>query len=494
MKLIMKKYIVLLTFCVVALSCDDDMEFLQPDPPSLLTEEAAFQSISGVEGVVASAYNRLINFNNYGQRMMIAPDALADNLEIGQNTGRYTGEVVNTARDHINLMNDPGNPDGLAYTIRRSYNAYRAIQDCNLAIYALDELGLRDEDPALAAILEGEAKFIRALSYFDLLRIYSYEPGNEVNGWNAGVVLRTEPVLGASDADARARSTNVEVYAQVEADLNDAINLLPAEADNADFPNRASTTAARALKARMHLYLGEYTEAATEADAVLAATTATLTDAASHVASWSATNHPEAIFELAVSANDWNTVDGINNSLATVTRVDQPGFANSQGAVKASDELLAAFEAGDIRATMWVAQGADYFEGTKWNGELGDFRENIPIIRYSEVLLIAAEAKARSGNEAGAQTDVSTLRTNRGLAATVLTGSALTDLILNERRVELVLEGHRWFDLKRLQMDVPKPADLGVGATLSATDFRILGDINNDYIAINPSVEQNPGY
>ncbi len=490
----MKKYITILSLCVVVFSCNDDMEFLQPDPPSLLTEEAAFSNIGGVEGVVASAYNRLINFDNYGQRMMIAPDALADNLEIGQNTGRYTGEVVNTARDHINLMDDPGNPDGLGYSVRRSYNAYRAIQDCNLAIYALNELGLREEDAALANILEGEAKFIRALSYFDLMRVYAYEPGNEVNGWDRGVVLRTEPILGASDADERERSSNVEVYTQIRNDLDDAINLLPGEADNANFPNRASNTAARALKARMHLYLGEYAQAATEADAVLTSTTATLTDATTHLASWSAVNHPEAIFELAISANDWNTVDGINNSLATVTRVDQPGFANSQGAVKASDELLAAYEAGDVRLGLWVAQGADYFEGVKWNGELGDFRENIPIIRFSEVLLIAAEAKARSGDETGAQTDISTLRTNRGLTATTATGTTLTDLIMNERRVELVLEGHRWFDLKRLQMNVPKPADLGVGATLSATDFRILGDINTDYLSINSAVQQNPGY
>jgi len=160
----MKKYIAILLVGLFAFSCED-MEFLEPTPKSLLTEEAAFKTIAGVQNVVASGYNRLINFNYYGQRMMIAPDALADNLEIGQNTGRYTGEVVNTARNHIQIMDDPGNPGGGAYSVRSSYNAYRAIQDANLALWALDVLDKRAENPALGDVLEGEAKFIRALSY-----------------------------------------------------------------------------------------------------------------------------------------------------------------------------------------------------------------------------------------------------------------------------------------------------------------------------------------
>lgn len=491
----MKKYIIIAILGLVSWSCDD-MEFIQPDPPALLTEEAAFQSINGVQSVIASAYNRLINFNNYGQRMMIAPDALADNLIIGQNTGRYTSEVVNAARAHINLMDDPSNPNGTAYSVRSTYSAYRAIGDCNLALYALDVLDKRSEDPDLADILEGEAKFIRALSYFDLMRVYGYEPGNEVNGFDLGVVIRTEAVLGAAGADFRARSTNTEVYDLIESDLTDAIALLPAEADNASFPVRASSTAAQALRARMHLYLGNYAQAATDADAVLGATTAILVDgtnATDYEDSWSAATHPEAIFELAVSANDWNTVDGVNNSLATVTRVSSASLPNSQGAVRASDELIAAFEGGDVRRNMYVEPSAGYYECTKWNGELGDFRENIPIIRYSEVLLIAAEAKARNSNEPGARTDLNNLRANRGLGATALTGQALLDLIMNERRVELALEGHRFFDLKRLGLDVPKPASLSV-PTLLATDFRILGDINNDYLTINSALVQNPGY
>lgn len=491
----MKRNIVLslVLLGIITVGCED-MKFIQPDPPRLLTEEIALSNLDGAEAVLRSAYNRLINQNYYGQRMMIAPDALADNLEIGNNTGRYTGEVVNSTRAHIELMNNT-----TAYTVRSSYNAYQTINDCNIVLYALDVLGLRAEDEDRAAILEGEAKFIRALNYFDLMRVYAYEPGNEVSGWDAGVVIRTEAVVAASGADSRVRSSNQDVYDLIEEDLTDAISLLPAEGSTASFPHRASTLAARALRARMHLYLGNWVAAYTDAELVLANTTATLSDAAGYAASWTAANHPEALFELNITTLDWNSVDGVNASLASVTRTADAAatpapLPASQGAVKASDELLAAHETGDVRLDLWVTNLPDHYEMLKWNGEAGDFREDIPLIRYSEVLLIAAEARARNNEDVPAQNHINELRTNRGLGATALTGAALQDLIMNERRVELVLEGHRFFDLKRLQMEVPKPADLGV-SNLAATDFRVLADIPESYISRSDNlVEQNPGY
>jgi len=358
---------------------------------------------------------------------------------------------------------------------------------------------LGEEDPARAAVLSAEAKFLRALCFHDLAKVYSYEPGMEVNGFNQGIILRTEPVLGASQADFRARSTNVEVYQQIEQDLLDAIAGLPAEADQAGTPNRASVASARGLLARVYLYWGRYADAATQADAALAATAATLSDAANYVASFATANHPEAVFEIAVSQVDWSTVDGVNNSLTTVTKTVAGGAPpSSQGAVKASDELLAAFETGDVRRDLLVnPSGADFFESNKWPGEGGKFLENIPVIRVSEIVLIAAEGKARSGNEAGALVDLNSLRTNRGLAASTATGNALTNAILAERRVELAYEGHRFFDLKRLGLAIPKTAISGV-PQLDPTDFRMLARIPPAEITLSENqgglLEQNPGY
>jgi hypothetical protein len=325
-----------------------------------------------------------------------------------------------------------------------------------------------------------------------------------VNSFDLGVVLRTEPTEQLSDADKRSRSTVADVYAQIEADLLQAITLLPAEADfvgSTTIPSqqwpagertfRASRASAKALLARVYLFWSKFAQARQYATEAMAETQATLTTAANHVASWTVQpRHPESIFELNVLAADWSTVDGVNNSLASITTSN--AASNAQFAVAGSAELIAAFEAGDVRRNLWVTN-AGRFECRKWTGEKGNFLENIPIIRRAEMLLIAAEAAARGGDDPGAQGFINTLRTNRGLAATALTGAALQALILNERRVELAFEGHRFFDLKRLGMDIIKPASLAV-TNVPYTDYRILANIPNAEITFNEQLEQNPNY
>jgi hypothetical protein len=130
---------------------------------------------------------------------------------------------------------------------------------------------------------------------------------------------------------------------------------------------------------------------------------------------------------------------------------------------------------------------------TKWRGEAGDFRENIPIIRISEMYLTAAEGLARSNNESGARTIYNQFRTARGLAETTASGQALLDLIMKDRRVEFAMEGHRWFDLKRLGMNIPKTA-ASAQQTLSYSDFRVLSFIPESELNLDDALTQNPGY
>lgn len=170
-------------------------------------------------------------------------------------------------------------------------------------------------------------------------------------------------------------------------------------------------------------------------------------------------------------------------------------LSGSQYVVAASPELMAAFEAGDIRGTIYLntAGTLNRPQCRKWPAEKGNFLENIPIIRRSDILLVAAEGKARSGNEPGALINLNTLRTNRGLAVSAAAGQALLDLILNERRVELAFEGHRWFDLKRLGLEITKPAIVGT-PNVPYSDFRILQQIPQAEVLLNSNLQQNPGY
>lgn len=470
MNALKKLYFLFVLFVsIIFVSCSENDLLLKPR--NALIQSIALADSSGYQNLLFSAYRRMHEFTYYGQTMNVAPDVLADNLIIVNNTGRYIGQSANVIGSHVDIWSD---------------RTWAVVNDCNIIIAQIDGITASN---AFKNRVKGEALFLRSLIFHDLLRAYSYEPNRIVNGWDKGIVLRITPTLGIGDADNRSRSTVQECYTQIKADLEESATLLTGLA-NVSFPYRANAAVARGLLARVLLYEGSYAEAAVQADAALAASTATIATAANYIASFNTSPNPESMFELEIRVVDWSTVDGVNNSMHSMT---QNILASSQFVVGASADLFNAYEAGDIRKTQWTDLGAGRIRSVKWNGEKGNFFENIQVIRRSEVLLTSAEAKARSGNDAGARIALSTLRTNRGLAAVpdATTGQTLIDLIMKERRLELVLEGHRFFDLKRLGLDIVKPAP---SLPLPYTDFRILARIPQFQTVLNPQLEQNPNY
>jgi hypothetical protein len=494
----MKKIFLTTLLATAFFSCD-----LETVNKAALSPTLALDNAAGVQSTVLSGYRRLHEFNLYGQEANLHGDAFADNIEIVNRTGRYEQEWVN----------------GIGVYANRWAVSYRAINDANYAIKylpLLDTVNTRlvpKTTPATATSfwaddilgqLEGEARFIRAFAYMELLRVYAYEPGKEVNGFDLGVIIRETPTEKVSDADFRSRSTNLECYEFVENDLLTAINLLktPAQITAGAWPSalgaisttfRANKATAHALLARLYLYWGRYADANTQATQALTILGNPLpVAAASYAGSWSTTIHPESIFELEIRSTDWSGVSGPNDSMHSIT---QNAISGAQYVMCASTELLNAHEAGDVRRNVYVTSTATLNKPQvrKWQGEKGSFLENIPVIRRSELYLIQAEARARTNDDAGAQTAINTLRTARGLAATTATGSTLIDLIMNERRVEFAFEGHRFFDLKRLGLDIPKTVASGVN-TLPYSDFRILQQIPPAEVVLNANLEQNPGY
>lgn len=450
-------------------SCED---LLDTTPKQAITPELALSELEGYEGLLASAYQRSHAFGYYGQQMNVDPEILADNLIIVNRTGRFVGEFDNAFGSHIGI-----------------WDIYNIINEVNYVLAGIDEM---EGEQELKDQLKGEAFFLRALTYHNLLRTYSYEPGMEVNGFDLGVILRTEPTTQLTDADLRSRSTNVEGYQLVEQDLKDAISLLPG---NVNGPFRANKTSANALLARVYLYWGRWADAEAAATASLTGNpNAVLVDSANYVASFATTPHPESIFELDIQSPDWSTVDGVNNSMQSMTSTKNGG----QFVIAGSPELIASIEEGDVRKDVWqlvTEGGREVYQSLKWPGEKGNFLENIPVIRYSEVLLIRAEARAKNGNEAGAIEDINTLRASRGLddINNNTSGNALINAILQERRVELALEGHRWYDLKRLGRDIPKPA-AAENDKVQYTSPLILSPIPFDQVRLNENLQQNPGY
>jgi hypothetical protein len=472
---------------------------------SSLTPAQALNNVAGVQSAVLSAYRRVWEFNLFGQQINLHGDVFADNVEIVNRSGRYEQEYVNGVGVYANRWGNTGFGEG----------CYGIVKDANFVLDNVTKLNL-NQVPSSTTVtsqmvvdhLTGEAKFLRALAYSELARVYGYEPGKEVNGFNLSAVIRTDPTVSVSAAAAKPRNTNVEVYTFMESDLLDAYAKLltqaqiavaspggwPASLGAATFPYRATKAAAAALLARVYLYWGRYADADTYATNALAALNSPApVTSAGYVAAFATSPNPESIFESEIRPTDFSGVDGPNNSMNSITTNTLSG---SQYVLAASAELINAHEPGDIRRTMYVTSAAtsNKPQSKKWPGEKGSFVENIPIIRKSEMYLIQAESRARLGQFATAQTAVNTIRTNRNLAATVLTGQPLIDLIMNERRVEFAFEGHRFFDLKRLGLPITKNAASGV-PTVLPTDFRILQQIPIDQVLLSGGIlKQNPGY
>ena len=475
----MKNYIKIIALgSVLSLaSCSD---LLDTEPRQSLTPGTAFADVNGYESLLAAAYGGARGFGNYGQTLMIAPEIMADNLRIIANTGRYIGQELNADRAHMNVW---GN--------------YGSINQANIILAEIDEV---EGDATRKNRIKGEAYFLRALYYFDLAKIYGYEPGKEVNGWNSSVIIRTTPTLSFSDADFKARSTNREVYDLIQSDLNTAISLLPVAAKGTAGIYRVTKGAAEALLARVYLYDSKFSEAAAMASQAMAtfglANDGTgLATPANYVSSFSTYPNPESLFEVEIRSVDWSTVDGVNNSMCTLTA---NVFSSAQFIVTASNELLAAYETGDVRKDTWVATTRTGASGTvyrsaKWLGTKGDFLENLPILRAAELYLIRAEAKYRTSDAAGARADLNALRSKRGLAAVdaTLAGNDLFDQILKERRLEFALEGHRWFDLKRNGLTISKT---GTIEAVPYSDYRLLAPLPQDQIQLNELLVDNPGY
>lgn len=460
-------YIVLLSIFISFESC----ELLDTQPAQSLDPSVALSSLEGLEGLAVSMQSRLRAEARYGRDLVLVPDVLADGVRLHPiPSGRYTGQSINQHGSHFSLW----------------ATAWNTINEANYIIDGIENIENVAEDTK--ARLLGEAYFHRAFAYHDLVKIYGYEPGREVNGWDLGVMIRVTPTNDLGDADDRPRSTNQQVYEVIQSDLEKAIENLAQKNRGVFYPNHV---AALTLMARVQLYLENWSSAVSYATQALEATDVTLVSQSAYAANmYESVPNPESLFELKINPQ--------TESLGSSDALDQ--YINPSGwfDVLPSDELIAAYDDNDVRLSLIKTHtdGSPYF--IKFNGSVGPYTDNVPIFRYPELLLIRAEASAELGDASTAQQDLETLRVARGLEAygsgnPAPTGSDLISAVMNERRKEFAFEGHRWFDLKRRGMDIPKQGDI---PTISYTDYRILANIPNSEVN-DPrfvNVKQNPGY
>lgn len=471
------KIVLIVAATAAFMACEDT---LQVEPQQSVSSEVATQSNTGIRAVYNRGYRAQMFTAYWGQRMVMAGDVLADNgVSNPNNSGRYTNEPINALGTGVG-----------------GWGRYSGINDLNTVIKHTPTVdGFTDGERSR---ILGETLALRALAYHDLVKVYGYEPTKIVDGWDRGVILRTEPTETIDAADFRSRASVTAVYEQIEMDLLESVSLLTQSDGEAPFyMNRA---AAHALLARVYLYWERWDDAIEHA--TLAINQSGISVAGPDEvgpAMYAAEPNPESLFELKFTSSESL---GVNVALSSALT------PNVWLDVLPSEELLATYGPNDVRNSLYPLAEENYESaiGTqnegrryvaKYEATVATHTDNVPVIRISEVYLTRAEAYAERGNAGDdvlANNDLNEIRTNRGLDANTDL-SNLVDEILLERRRELAFEGHRWQDLKRKGMDIVKPAATGPSPTLIyGENFQFLSQIPNGEVTLNENLEQNPGY
>jgi hypothetical protein len=461
-----KKFLMILGLGVMLnYSCQKDL--LSPVSQTAVTNDdnlLQFTTAARIQAQVLGLYRNLRDGSFMGGRFQVYQEIKADNWINLSNNGvtnlsTWNESVTSATSEVQNLWNQ----------------AYFTINNCNLLIDGLAKSS-GVVTPALSANYVAEAKFIRALSYYDLLQLYA-RPYYDGNGSKPGVPLRLVGNSVAGNYDL-ARSTVAEVYAQIVKDLNDAETGLPlAYADAATNTTRVHRNTAIALKTRVYLAMQQYANVITEANKIVGATTFT---ASAGSAPAGGVNNALQADVTAVFKAPYTTTESVF-SLPFIT-TETPGTQNQLGyyfynngtALNAEYYLNPAgvvadanWKATDKRRTLIQASTAAARLGFMFLAKYAQpnpYTDWVPVIRYAEVLLNLAEAKARvNGVDAQAIALLNAIR-GRSDASTVFTagsfasGTALVDAILQERNIELLGEGFKNTDLVRLGLTIPAKA------------------------------------
>jgi len=448
----MKNYIYKIAFASVFAflsSCAVD-DFV---PENSLTLELIVTSENDLLNLMVGTYSFAGSGASYGGQAYIASELLGNSNDVVWN-GTFIDpdeyarkQMVTTNGFVLNLFSDN----------------YDAINQCNII---LANLGVIDSSDETRNRVEGEAKFIRALEHFDLVRFFAtqYQAGG--NNSQLGIALNLSP--STESLATGPRNTVEEVYVQVIADLTDAINLLPPS--NGFFADRA---AAQGLLARVYLQQGNLTGARDMANTVIESSGHSLN-----------TNYDDAFNNDSDSSEDIfsfqvDVTDGVN-SMNTFWATAQFGGRPGNPDIAVTDAFYASLPDGDFRKTyFYTGNGGN--ATTKWQGE----NTNVSFMRLAEMYLVRAEANVRLNTATGDSpvNDLNRLR-NRAMAPG-LSGAVTLEDVIRDRRFELAFEGHLLHDVKRLGL---------MAGSLPSTSPRIVMPIPQAEIDANPDAVQNPGY
>jgi hypothetical protein len=406
------------------------------------------------------------------------------------NTGLAADELILFNLNNLNFLGYYRNSLS-ATSISYWNNFYAPIFAANAAIE-----GLTASNSLTASIktqLLGEAKFVRALCYFNLVNLFGDVPLATTTDYKVNSLL--------------ARTPKNQLYQQIISDLLDAQSQLSANFLKADAISiytagteqrvRPTKWASTALLARVYLYTNDYINAEASATAVINNTSLFSLPILANAFKMNSTETIWALQPVLASPNV-NTGEG---RLFILPAAGPNTFPNQ---VYLSNNVVSNFETGDQRKTSWVgsvttttAPITTYNYAFKYKAAAGSVPTSEYMIQFrlAEQYLIRAEARAHQNNIAGSQSDINALRTRAQLSSTTAnTQPLLMAAIAKERISELFTEGHHWFDLKRTNVidAVMTSITTQKGGTWST--YKALFPIPQAEISRNPNMIQNSGY
>lgn len=472
-------------------------KFLAETPTEQVTDANFYRTATDAIQATNAIYGELITAGQYNAALWGLGDIASDLSTTGGGGG---GDGIEYQQ--LDFFNIPStNP-----VVGRLWGScYVGIGRANIVLQKVPAMTI---DPALQRRCLGEAQFLRAKFYFDLVRAYGAVP------------LLTTPPATLAEVNVP-RTDPAQVYAQIEQDLTDAIGNLPNSYSGEDI-GRATKWAATGLLAKVYLTENKLPQAAQRAREVIAGSGKSLWPAYADNFKVANENGRESLFEAQfIAGRNQYTQDG-------------PGFSGNeffgprgQGIVPQGGygfnipeaDFVAGYETGDLRrdATIWKP-GDVYPDGRtqpatlpgspngygvkKWfigkeNTNIWDSELNIAVLRLAEMYLIQAEAEGptATGLEAvnkvrrrafGLPIDAASAR---DLAAGI-SADAFRAAVRRERKYELAFENDRWFDMKRTGELLTSPQLLAKGVK----PFNIVLPLPQSELDVNPGLTQNPGY
>lgn len=453
----MKKYIFITLasvaiFSITTVSCSD--EFVSRDPVYSIDSENYFNSKTDYDNALIAAYDLLQS--SYVNVML--GEIASDNTLAG---GESQTDVIGFQQID-DMIHTPVNSN-----LRDIWNwMFAGVNRANYILEFKDKTDFEGKNQVIA-----EARFLRAYYHFELVK------------WFGGIPMKEDARFKIGDEKSIPRSSVQDVYASIEADLIFASENLAATPAQ---KGRATKGAAIALLGKAYLYQDKFTQAASTFDKIITNSPYSLVADYNSMFEEEGENGSESVFEVQYTDKEGAGFGCLQCSEGNVA-IGFSGPRNYSGDLFTSgfsfnvptQEVVNAFEVGDNREAVaildieaWAAAtGATYGEGYEHTGFFnrkyiprkrstdaqGDLNLTNPgnyrAIRYADVLLMAAEAYNRSGlDDNKARVYLNEVRrrafgdNNHDISAS---GAALTDFIWAERRVELVGEGHRFFDLVR---------------------------------------------